>query len=94
MPFLGLTASRYVKPSFAVISKRLSLTKSKSHILEFLKDILSLCEQIWPVVKSCDTEIRSIIEIARSIIQDDKDINELCEKIEKILADAPDTPHF
>ncbi|KAK8893612.1 hypothetical protein M9Y10_022037 [Tritrichomonas musculus] len=94
MPFLGLTASRYVKPTFAVISKRMSLTKSKSHVLEFLKDILALCEQIWPVVKTCDSEIKSIIEMSREIIKDDKDVNEICSKIEQILSDAPNTPQF
>lgn len=94
MPFLGLTATRYIKPSLAVISKRLSLTKSKSHVMEFLKDILALSEQIWPVIKTCDNEIRSIIEMAKGIVEDDKDIKEICPKIEQILDDAPDTPHF
>ena len=94
MPFLGLSASRYLRPAISVISKRISITNSKSHAVEFVRAIRSLCEQVWPVVRVHEEEIRKIIAKAKDIGNEDNIIKDEGEKIEKILQESPQPPNL
>ncbi|OHT05231.1 hypothetical protein TRFO_27100 [Tritrichomonas foetus] len=89
-PFLGMSASRYVRPILAVIAKRLSLTQSKTHALAFLRVVTALSEQIWPVIKTHEDDIKKIIENARLINTDNNDIDQEIQKLEEILKNSPE----
>lgn len=93
LKFVGLATSRYLKPAFAIIQRRLFMTKSKSHTIELARDVLAICQQTWPVVKSFESDL-SFLERAKEICNDDNDLIEIIQSIDEILAEAPKQPSF
>ena len=93
MPFLGMCAARYIRPSLAVIEKRMRFMKSRNHIRQYLAGVRALCEQTWPVIGANASDVEKIVKMAQENGEGDEVIKALEDAITEILGKCPSQPN-
>jgi hypothetical protein len=93
-PFLGMCAARYIRPTIAIVTKRLQYCNSRAHILQYLATIDALCHAAWPVIGANSPEVGAILKKARENGAEFPAVNEQCRGVEELLAGAPRPPVF
>jgi hypothetical protein len=89
MPFLGMCAARYIRPTLAVVARRLEHCKSRAHLVQNVAAILAMCRQAWPVIAPNAREIRAIIDKARANGEGNDDVEKECSDLADVLQRAP-----
>jgi hypothetical protein len=93
-PFLGMAASRYLRPALGVITKRMQYMESVTHISVFVNAVLALCQQCWPVISANAEEITRLVEIARGKGEGNAKIEGACQGIVELLKREAKPPVF
>jgi hypothetical protein len=88
-PFLGMCAARYIRPTLAVVARRLEHCKSRAHIVQNVASVLAMCRQAWPVVGPHAQEIRAIVDKAKENGEGNETVEKECSGLVEVLQRAP-----